>query len=411
MAEAAIGGSSSSVQLDQLYLPDVAGRSDVCRVDERFLTPAKPGTVLADCTSHTGSTTFKQGSVSGSDRTLFPASQLLAQDEPMQPQPAGGATAAKPAAARDVALVPIELSFKGGILRRGGLQRDHFEGSLNGQLDSQKVASIVEKNWSGASVEQVKQTYKMLGEMIREQVTYKGVNVLLTDLLPPKDQRWLEAALRGKPAREQDMIALMHRIDPSTVAIRDDVLVQSNDYRKLEAYIACLGEAAAGGIEVRALEPGETPKPDLGQYVIILRSGMRADVSDATRIRARIVNEAADPNLTPAARAGNLVDILDPGVTPDILARALSNLSQPEIQALQGAMEALAPQAVRAVATALAPAICQMDDYDLANAFLVGIGTASRKVNRSSPDSLAIDGARVLVAKHAAKEHAAENAR
>ena len=370
--------------------PDAAAATPVDRVANGFLTSQTPsGPLLADNTHHAGSPAPRPGDI--------PAWKL-AQDDGAA---TGGATAAKPSPATAPASAPIELPFNHGVLDKAA-----FVASLDRQLDHNQGASVVDKNWSRASVQEVRRTYNTLGEAIGEQADGKGVKILFTDMVLPADQKLLaKVVLRVGGPRQEDMIDLMHKVDPTTFAVRDDVLVQSNDYQKLEAYVACLGKAMDGGIEVKALNPGETPKPDVGQY-IVLGSGTRADVSASTRVQARLLTEVTDTKLTPAVRARNLAKILDPSATPDILARALRNFSRPEIDALQSAMEKLPPKSVRAVATALDPAICQIEGrkgYDLASAFVIGITTADKRVSPSNPDGLAIAGALSRVSKHLIK--------
>jgi hypothetical protein len=258
-----------------------AGAVNQSRVGDGFLNPKIPAELtFFNRMFDAGASTLQRAPVCRLGEAV-PAWDLAAQS-----QVSGGATAAKPAPARAAALEPIELPFKNGIL-----QRESFRAALNAQLDSKnKAALIVDKNWSGASVADVRQTYRTVGEEIAAQEE-KGVTILFTDLVPPAKQYLLKEALPAGSANDHEraMVALMNEIGFSTLGMNRDALgalVRSDDYGKLEAYIACLAAAADKGIEVRALDPAATPKPGSEQY-IILASGTRADVSAASEHAAK----------------------------------------------------------------------------------------------------------------------------
>jgi hypothetical protein len=356
----------------------VAGAVNQSRVADGFWNPQIPAELTVfDRVFGADPSTLQRAPVCRLGETVVPAWEFAAQS-----QVSGGATA-KPTPASAAALVPIiNLPFKNGIL-----QQDSFEASLNKQLDSKPGVSIVDNNWDSASVDEVWRTYRALGTLIGKQADLKGVKVLFTNLVLPADQGLLNRIVSrvGGP-KQEDMIKLMHEIAPSTVNMPDDALVRSTDYGKHEAYVACLGKAADGGIEVRALEPGATLTSDVGQY-IILGIGTRAEIFDSgfkdeagnskvpdaiTQARQypesssgiladRIRKEVFDPELDDV-KAANLTRIVKaPGVTPELLAVALRHLAA-DMPELRKAFMALRPEVASDVATALAAAIHQIDD-------------------------------------------------
>jgi hypothetical protein len=80
---------------------------------------------------------------------------------------------------------------------------------------------------------------------------------------------------------QKAMNELIPVVDPSILKIKNEV--GSDGYRKLAAYVACLGEAENGDLEIRALKPGgspklearaskpgEAPKKDVGRYTSLV---------------------------------------------------------------------------------------------------------------------------------------------
>jgi hypothetical protein len=329
-----------------------AGAVNQSRVGGGFLNPQIPAELtFFDRVFGADPSTFQRAPVCRPGDPVVSAAELAAQS-----QVSGGATAAKPAPARAAAVVPIiNLPFENGIL-----QQDSFEASLNKQLDSNPGVSIV-YNWGSASVQEVSQTYEALGTSIGKQADLKGVRFLFTKL--PVDQGLLNRIVScvGGP-KQEDMIKLIHKIAPSTVNVPNDTLVRSAAYQEYKAYVACLGKAADGGIEVRALDPAATLTSDVGQYIIL---GIGKYPESSSEILAdRIRKEVFDPKLDDDAKAANLTRIVKaPGVTPEQLAGALRHLDA-DMPALHKAFMALRPEVASDVATALAAAIHQIDDND-----------------------------------------------
>jgi LysM repeat protein len=436
------------------------------RVAKGFLTPQiSSGRVLADNVPQPGSATSKPGSSGGPAAAAFPTWQLQGQDEPAPSQAASAATAKPgaqtPTAGAQKSSEQTKLSWKDGLLQ-GGLLEDLVREKLG---EERKGIFIVDKTWTGASVKQVTKLYHTLGEVI-STAAIAGANqtgggtVLFVDLLGPDHQVLLNRVVSrdGEPSKT-DLLEMLRIIDPSTSGQPAAVVAASDKYHKLEAYVEFLRSLSEKGIDVQALDRNEvealksadikTNGSDSKNYIVLgsaatvnapggggglpvfvpdptgeMGLGFQAVKADgantytfdvhatkpmsATASVAVMRNALGNPDIDDATRGGVLADMIESGVSTANLAKALGELSQGEIEALQGALAALRPRAVGPVARAVSAAICQMDGQprDLATAFDKGIRIAGKTADHSNPDN----SATITAALARVREHATRNA-